>query len=434
MVQGKMDAREAAEGWLSLTSGGPKAFADMAYEAVSGVDPFTGAPSDKSTEDWWRAAVDTVVGPAWTQLDSAVTKLTEGEGVGFLGNDPSSLTKDGLGREAFVLSNLIGMRVAGYGDNKANNNMFGLQEEVLQMLEDEFPDSATVAQLRRAGEDSWDAPETTPRPRRDILEENIAADRAAGLNTDDLDLDLRRLEYAEQNGLLTESGNPSTSIRAKAHWNRDNPNEPFLDDDGVPYSYADWAASIEGKGHVYATDGTYTSRSSRGLDLAAELNVISAITGDPTLNVLVKAEYNRLHPDDPFLNNKGEPYQYSDVPHRFPGVTVSVARDWLIAQGANINPTTSSLSAAHKNAYNQANPNDPYREPLEWLEAGQLPLEGVYSVRDRNTGAYTDYYPAGMSADNWRVGSGTAPASGVSALGASTPSTQGSSLSAILGG
>lgn len=436
MVAGNMSAREAASDWMNLTSGGPKAFIDLINEAVTGVDPFTGAPTSKGDEEWWRAAVDALVGPAWTQLDSAVKKITEGEGVGFLGNTESTITKEDLGREAFILSNIIGMRVSGYGPDKANNNMSALQAEVLKILEDEYPNSATVEQLRRADVDSWDTPESESRPQREILEENIEADRAAGLDTSGLDLKLRRLNYAEQNGLLTPSGDPSTSIRAKSHWNRDNPNEPFLDKDGAPYSYAEWAASVEGKGHEYETDGTYTSRSSRGLDLASELNVISALTGEPTLNVLVKAEYNRLHPDDPFLNPDDEPYEYRDVPHRFPGVTVAVARDWLIAQGADINPATSSLSRVHKNAYNQANPNDPYREPLEWIEAGQLPLEGVYTVRDPNTGAYTDYYPAGMSADNWKVGTGTGTGTGGrSALGASgTDSTSDRFLSSVLGG
>jgi hypothetical protein len=433
MLAGNMSAREAASDWMNLTSGGPKAFIDLINEAVTGVDPFTGAPTSKGDEEWWRAAVDALVGPAWTQLDSAVKKLTEGEGVGFLGNTESTITKEDLGREAFILSNIIGMRVSGYGPDKANNNMSALQAEVLNILEDEYPNSATVEQLRRADVDSWDTPESGSRPQRDILEENIEADRAAGLDTSGLELKLRRLEYAEQNGLLTPSGDPSTSVRAKAHWNRDNPNEPFLDNDGVPYSYAEWAASVEGKGHEYETDGTYTSRESRGTDLAEELGVFSALTGDPSLTVLVKVEYNRLHPDDQFLTNKGEPYEYRNVPHRFPGVTVAVARDWLIAQGANINPATTSLSRVHKNAYNQANPNDPYREPSEWIEAGQLPLEGVYTLRNSRTGETKDYYPEGMSASNWWVGDSPSTG-GRSALGASgTDSTSARFLSSVLG-
>ena len=458
VIPGEASGTDTAGSLLGLVSGGPVALADFLYETLSGQTWYGKSTEDRGTEGDWMAFAD-VLAPLWGPVDRVMAEMTGGElegtgGVLGLGNNPTSTQKD-LTLGGALLKNLLGFTVVPLGESAQSSVLYALNEELNTLLdaaEKAGHDIGNVDDLRRLGI-AGDAPGTgdsVTRASSSVLSDSIDQMRETGGTVTPeilLELDELRAEEADQGyryttelnaegeevqsyttrsgraktlaedqGWLNDAGNPSLDFRTKAAYNRDNPADPFLDSDGNAYSYSDWQDWVEEDGVQYQPDGGYTTRSGRGRDLAAELNIISVTTGEPSLNNLVRAEYNKRNPDDPFLNRDGEAYTYADVAYKFPGSTLSQARDWLIAQGANISPSASSLRAEYRRAYNEANPDNPYYEPREWIENGELPVEGVYTVRNSDTGETRDFYPQGMSASNWWIGE-----RGQSALGAAAP-------------
>ena len=88
-------------------AGGLEALATLLFESSPGVDPFTKADSvdEKGKEEWRRDFTGAIIGPGWQQLDSAIKRATDGEGIGPIGNDQNSLTRAELGTA-------VGMRSA----------------------------------------------------------------------------------------------------------------------------------------------------------------------------------------------------------------------------------------------------------------------------------------------------------------------------------
>ena len=329
VITGQSDqtAKEVAVDWMGLTSGGPRALADVAYEALTGVDPFTGAPSKSGEEEWAMGFVDALVGPAWSQFDTMVSKITNGTGdvdVPFtewnlkagdigLGNTSTSVTRAGLGPEAFVLSGLIGMTTAPYGGSQVNNSMFQMQDEIEAALK-EIPNSPTVEQLRRA--DLWPEREaSTPRAQEDILNEKIAADKASGIPTDELENELAYVTFAQSNGLLTESGNVSRDRWAMASWNASNPG-------------------------------------------------------------------NLLYNEDPDSDGYGQPWSIYDAPVQWGGTRISEVYDWATANGVELT-AKGNVGKAAIDAWNATNSSRPfYRTGEERADAGFIPTEGVFVYDD----------------------------------------------------
>ena len=118
------------------------------------------------------------------------------------------------------------------------------------------------------------------------------------------------------------------------------------------------------------------------------------------------------------------------MPVVWPTATVSEVLVWLRDNNADISPYRTTITNDMRAAYNRAHPDRPQLTIDQRLEAGLVPLQGVYEHIRRGE-KLGELWPEGMDADSWTVGSGTvtAPAasSGTSAL------TPDSGTAALLG-
>lgn len=259
MLAGRMESEDVADAWMALVAGGPEALANTLYSAQTGRDPFTKRElDDAGNEYWYRKLTDSLIGPAWGAFDSMAARASGGEGFGPFGNQENSYTRAGLGEEAFVLSNILGMNVAVVGNSAVTNFQHALKEETAKMLED-LPDLPTVEQFREHG--LWAETATAGQRARSLtLRERILDAMNVGLPTEALEAELaeqlayeedkgyiidpetgefttragRLEEYTAERGLTTPSGAGSTGKAAKVAWNQENPDDPFLDSDGTP--------------------------------------------------------------------------------------------------------------------------------------------------------------------------------------------------------
>lgn len=265
-IPGEGDRERLVRSLYNLVSGGPVALTEFFFEQLQQKDTFLGIDlDDQGSESVWNDFVDAIIGPAWSQLDTFLARLgqapiTEGTflegGVGPLGNNPSN-REVAIGDELIVLSNLLGLNVAEYGDRAEVNGLFALNEELAQRLEN--LDAPTLSQLEDAG--IYTPPPAPPgRLRSEVTAEKIAELSAQGLPTDELELEYqerlateaenrsrvdpetgevstatsRLRDFSASRGLLTDGGTGSTSTLAKILWNQENPGDPFLGEDGTP--------------------------------------------------------------------------------------------------------------------------------------------------------------------------------------------------------
>lgn len=407
-----------------------------------------------------------------------------------LGNNPTPMQSD-MSLGAALVKNLLGWNVVPLGDAAQRSVIYGLSEELDAITDKikqrgieiptqqdlralgiipELPDIAEDIGVSGSRADSYimrdrleavgidpmtDANylEQLERERRAGYEIITRADvegwsKQAGLDPDqtlELIKDLegrytsretRGDQYAVQMGWVRPGkagGDPEgiLDFRTKAHYNAANPDDPFLDSDGNVITLEAWRQWVDDKGIQYfdkpdADGKIYSSRSGRAKDLSLSVGLVNE-AGEPLDNNLTKAYYNSKNPDDVFVDREGNTITYRDVSVVWPGSTRSDARTWALSVGYQINPEATSLPADVRRAYNDAHPNSPYYEPREWVQAGYNPLQGVY--RWRVDGNVYEYWPDGMSEDNWWIADLPQTTTGSSAL---LPSGSGGTLSSTL--
>jgi hypothetical protein len=317
MLSGNMEAEDVAEAWNSLLSGGPEALASTMYSALAKKDLFTKRDLDDAGKEYWYIKLlDSVVGPAWGSFDAAMTKATGGEGLGPFGNRQTSITEAGLGPEAFVLSNLLGMNVAVVGNNATINFQYALKEETAKLLEG-LPNMPSVDQFREHG--LWAETSTPGQKARSLtLRKKILEAMDVGLPTEDLELELaetlaseeekgyiidpetgeftnregRLEEYTRERGLLTPGGAGSTNKAAKVAWNLENPDDPFLGADGEPLDEYDltvvWDDVSEDQVLEWAT------------------SVGAPLTESGNVGMKTQDAWNATFPDNPYYGEWGK--------------------------------------------------------------------------------------------------------------------------------
>ena len=351
--QQDVSAEEYATSLMGLTSGGPRALADMIYERALGVDPFTGAPAKGGNERFFMDFADVIVGPAWSSLDRAVQRATRGEGLGPLGNEPSRIAEIGAGEDAalipevIILSNIIGLNVAPYGDENVISNMYAMIEQTDNLLKD-IEGAPTIDQLRRNGI-LPPAPRSPSRAESVRLQEQIAEDQAAGLDT-------TLLEERYQQALLDEQERGT-----------------IIDEE----------------------TGEYTTRLGRLSDysLSASLFVLDA-DGNPSLDEdgnpkpsqgkLAKVLYSIDNPGDAFLDDDGTPFDEYDIPVRWYDASQAEVLEWARQVGAPLSERGNVILAT-QNAWNQTFPDNPYygeTNVIDRVLGGLVPIQGIYTFVD----------------------------------------------------
>ena len=394
-----------------------------------------------------------------------------------LGNNPTPMQTD-MSLGAALVKNVFGWNVVPLGDAAQRSVIFGLSDELDMILDEakrrgvdigtqqdlramglipELPDIAEDIgvsdsraesliirdRLERSGVDPMTDPEYLSALEREqrlgyeiITEADIAAwSDQAGLSpeqtvalVEDLEgrfttRETRGDEYAVELGWTRPSkdgGDPEgvVDLRTKAHYNAANPDDPFTDSDGNIITLADWQQWVEDAGVRYFDQADengdmYDTRSMRSGDLATSVGLVNA-EGEPLNNNLTKAYYNLNNPDDVFRDRDGNTITYRDVKEVWPGSPFSEVKAWALSVGYQINPDTSSLPKDVRQAYNEAYPDTPYYLPTEWVQAGYNPVQGVYQWRV--DGTVYEYWPDGMSEDNWWITDRPATATGSSAI------------------
>jgi hypothetical protein len=409
--------KDLAMTMMGITSGGPRALVDRFYETVTGQHAAFGRPLteyEKGLEHKTTAWIEALVGPALSQFDTAIERITSGEGVNFIGNNPSA-TSEKVGPEQFVLSNILGLNQAYLDDpsEQATELAYQLDAELRLQLDD-MRDAAEAEYLEANPNDPEGTNFVNPVPTiQDLRNSGIlitpegGATRAGSVITQD------KIDRANVLGLPTVELDTELAER--------------LETESSGYYQID------------PETGEYTTQSGRAHDMAAELGIyVLDDEGNPktnddgtprtSVNSMVKAEWNRRHPDQPYLNSDGTPVDYYNVPVVWPTATVSEVLAWLRDNNADISPYRTTITNSMRAAYNGAHPDRPQLTIDQRLDAGLVPLQGVYE-HIRQGQKIGELWPEGMSADSWTVGSGTvtAPAasSGTSAL---TPDSGTSSL------
>lgn len=386
---------------MDLTAGGPVSLIETLFSQRAEHDFFLDREFDetqKGTESRSRAWVESFIGPAWSQLDSFVGRLTEGEGVqsvggvdvsntlGVFGNNASATTEE-YGWELAVYSNLLGLNAAKLrtDEEEAKSEYFLLVNELeglLTKLRTDGKDVPTITEMREDGL----IPEAIDRagsvvsqeridqldPEDDGYEEDLA--RMEG------ELSTRRSVERESGYQIDETTGAYTTRSGRAHDLADTLGSYVLDDDGQP-----------------------------------KLNAAGERT--TSLSAAVKATYTQQNPGDPFLNSDGEPYGIRDVPVQWPTAREGEVLDWLREVGATFNgqpisDRRTSITQAMRDAYNQAHPQRPQLTPRQRIEAGIRPTVGVYEVWDGDT-KLGEIWPEGQDENNWDA----FPGSGASAFG-----------------
>lgn len=469
IAPGEATGQDLVRSLTDLTSGGPEALLNFVYEQLTQKDTFTEADlENQGVEEKIRDLLDAIVGPAWGQLDRFVGRLTESSGnlsdiplvggalpdVGTpLGNNISEAMAE-IGQEAAVLSNIFGLNVAPYGEQGLRSALYAINAE----LEGQLEEAPTLGDYRSTGAVPTPERERTNRARSVVLQEEIARLQTMGLDTTNLEAELgqelekerqagyqinssgsystetdRYEEWAADQGFVNAEGEPLDDFRSKAHWNAANPeNLRGQRADGTYPTLDEWQEWVDENYVRYNDDGTYSTRGSRLEDLAVANNLLTE-SGNPSTSNLVKALYNQQNPDEAYLNPDGEPIGYRDIPVVWPGSRFTEMRDWLLEQGAPINPAASSVARTYQEAYNRAHPDRPYYQPKQWLEQRVLPVQGVYELYDRDSNRTIEYWPAGMSEDNWWITDTTrSPDSAASPTSALRPASLPSATSALL--
>ena len=350
---------ELFRSFMDLTSGGPRALADLAYEKITGVDPFTGAPAKGGAEQTWMALADAVIGPAWSSIDRAVQRATRGEGLGPIGNEPSrtaTIGEPGGGLDLFglvevpevvILSNILGLNVAPYGDENVISNMYAMIEQTDNLLKD-IEGAPTIEQLRRNGI-LPPAPRSPSRAESVSLQEQIAEDQAAGLDTTLLEERYQQalLDEQERGTIIDEEtgeyttrlGRLSDYSLSAALYVLDDDGNPSLDEDGNP---------------------------------------------KPSQGKLAKVLYSIDNPGDAFLDDDGTPFDEYDIPVRWYNASQTEVLEWAKQVGAPLSERGNVILAT-QNAWNQTFPDNPYygeTNVIDRVLGGLVPIQGIYTFVD----------------------------------------------------
>ena len=351
--------QELVRSFANLTSGGPRALADLAYEQLTGIDPFTGAPDKSGTEQVWMALTDAVIGPAWSSIDRAVQRATRGEGLGPIGNDPTrtaTIGEPGGGLDLFglvevpevvILSNIIGLNVAPYSEENVTSNIYAMIEQTENLLK-EIDGAPTIEQLRRNGI-LPPAPRAPSRADSVRLQEQIAEDQAAGLDTTLLEERYQQslLDEQERGTIIDEEtgeyttrlGRLSDYSLSAALYVLDDDGNPSLDDDGNP---------------------------------------------KPSQGKLAKVLYSIDNPGDAFLDEDGTPFDEYDIPVRWYDASQAEVLEWARRTGAPLSETGNVITAT-QNAWNQTFPDNPYygkTNVIDRVLGGLRPIQGIYTFED----------------------------------------------------
>ena len=351
--QGDVTSEEYATALMGLTSGGPRALADMIYERAMGVDPFTGAPAKGGNERFFMDFADVIVGPAWSSLDRAVQRATRGEGLGPLGNEPSRIAEIGAGEDAalipevIILSNIIGLNVAPYGEENVTSNLYAMIEETENLLKD-IPGAPTIEQLRRNG--ILPPPPRSPSIARSVtLQAQIEEDQALGIDTTELEAEYQQALIDEQErGTIIdeETGEYTTRLNRLSDYSLsaalyvlDDDGNPSLDDDGNP---------------------------------------------KPSQGKLAKVLYSIDNPGDAFLDEDGTPFDEYDIPVRWYDASQAEVLEWAKRTGAPLSERGNVITAT-QNAWNQTFPDNPYygkTDVIDRVLGGLRPIQGIYTFVD----------------------------------------------------
>lgn len=341
-VAGLTDANreELARAYMDLTSGGPRALADFMYESITGVDTFTGAPADTGKEQTAMAMLDALVGPAWSQIDRGIRNMTRGEGFGPIGNDETGVTRIGsdeedprLIPEVYILSNLLGLNVAPYGDSYATSQLYAMLEQIEAEAKD--GNLPTVTQLRQAGL-LPPAPESIRRAESISVAEDIAELEAQGLPTE-------ALEQRYQEALISERE----------------------------------------QGYRIAEDGSYTTRNQRLAEFATQQGILTE-DGNPSTSKLSKVLFSLENPNDAYLDDDGTPLDEYDIPVRWYNPSQNDVLLWAQQNGAPLSEN-GNVTKATQAAWNAAFPENPYwgkTDTADRIEQGLTPVQGIFVTTD----------------------------------------------------
>ena len=349
LIPGESDETSLIRSLYELTSGGERAFVDAVYEALTQKDIFTGRDlDDEGAEQVAMKWIDALVGPAWSQLDRFVGRVTEGEGVGPLGNNLSESQAD-IGRELVVLSNILGLQVAPQGERQRLFNLYAINAE----LEEVLNGAPTLSDLRKAGEVP-EAPDTPSRARSVTLREQITDLQEQGLPTAELEAQLAE-QVAEEERLGYEI-DPET--------------------------------------------GEFTSHEQRLKAFALGLGPEHTTEfGQGSTSTLTKVLWNEQNPDDPFLDDDGTPLDEYDVPVRWYEANKEDVLAWAQENRAPLSEA-GKITRETQDAYNRANPDNPYygkMSQVERAEAGLTPIQGVFVYTD-DLGREREVRSSGLSA------------------------------------
>ena len=367
----------------AYTSGGPQAAIDLVYNYIAGEDLRTGAPLPDGTEGKARALFDTLF-PIWGAADRTVAKLTDGDGIGPIGNDPR-------GNEDFIAglwNVIIGITVTEVNERDANAAVGfdaglvkkGLIEElvhIMDLAEERGISIPGLDDLRNSGLEpvTWDK----------------AVEFALAQNVDEEDT--RERTDAQRLQMYKEAF-------------------PHLWTDAREAKLQEAIAEDVRKGVrlVEGGDATFDTRLDRMDAFALEQGIVKE-NGEPRRTEWVEALWNINNPDDQILNkNTGLPTTIQDVD---PGWDQLSTKAEVTAYLASIGqPVTGGLNDEEIERFNSAHRNKPYiRNSKDKIDQGYMPSEGAFHYVDSDNDIDRWYYPPGMS---------------LGALGASAEPTSGS--------
>ena len=340
MVSGDVDRKEFLSSMLALTSGGPRSVFDNLMIDIAKYNPAFNREAterEKGKENTAVRWIESMTGPFYSQMERLIQRVSNTEGVGPIGNDPSQTVTEN-NWAVLLFSNILGMNVARVDtpDETERDILWMLDQElrdILDHLRDQGEAVPTIDDLRKLGI---------------IPEVERGAARASSVVTQET---IDRLE---------ESG---------------------LDIDLMPlYAELDERLASEAeRGVIIEEDGTYTDRIGRLRAFSAANGVLTE-GGNGSTSTAMKVLWNQQNPNDPFINpDTGQPYNEYDVPVRWDDVSEDQVLAWAREVGA---PLTRRGNVGQKTqeAWNAAFPDNPYYG--EWgteqkLEAGVRPLQGI---------------------------------------------------------
>lgn len=348
VVPGESNQQRLIESLYNLTAGGERAFADAVYESLTGKDIFTGRElndEDFGAEATFMRWLDVAIGPAYSQLDRFLTRITEGEEVMIPGTDigtgmgnNASTTEEEIGNELLLLSNLLGLNAAPQGERQMQNNLYAILREYEELARSGGWPTAT--DLRSAG-NLPERPDSPDRARSVTLMEDIQDLQAQGLDTSALEAEL-----AEQ----------------------------LVKEERLGYE-------------IDPETGEYTSHEQRLKSFALGLGPDHTTeSGEGSTSTLTKVLWNEENPDDPFLDDDGTPLDEYDVPVRWYETSENEVKEWAERTGATLSES-GNVNRATMEEYNAANPSTPYYGEMsqrERAEAGLTPIQGVFVYTDED--------------------------------------------------